>query len=99
MVCYPPCQRPASFAPIGLAARRGVCYYPCERPRGLAVGRRSGQVSDLDWLRAKERRREARVAKALEAAEDLERRYYLDFPDVLSLEEFARRLGEERPFR
>lgn len=32
-------------------------------------------------------------------AADLERRYYLDFPDVLSLVDFARKLGEERPFR
>jgi hypothetical protein len=96
-------------------------------------------VSDLEWLRAKERERKARVAEALRAAreeaerrgkepfdfarlralydpsselaastqlpdpsalaEDLEQRYYLDSPDVLTLEEFARRLGRERPFR
>lgn len=96
-------------------------------------------MSNLDWLRAKERERKARVAEALGAAkaeaarrgkepfdfgrlrelydpssqlavstelrdpsavaEDLERRYYLDLPDVLSLVDFARKLGEERPFR
>jgi hypothetical protein len=96
-------------------------------------------VSDLDWLRANERERKARVAEALGAAkaeaarrgkepfdfgrlrelydpsselavsaelrdppavaEDLERRYFVDLPEVLTLAEFARKLGEERPFR
>lgn len=96
-------------------------------------------MSDLEWLRAKERERKARAAAALRAARDeaerrgkepfdfaqlralydssseiaassdlpdpsalaehLEQRYYLDSPDVLTLEEFARRLGRERAFR
>lgn len=96
-------------------------------------------MSDLEWLRAKERERKARAAEALEAAkaeaarrgkepfdlarlrelydpsselaastelrdpsavaEDLERRYYLDHPSVLTIVDFARKLGEEAPFR
>ncbi len=41
----------------------------------------------------------AELRDPLAVAEDLERRYYMDHPAVLTLAEFARKLGEERPFR
>ncbi len=41
--------------------------------------------------------KEGRVSSAV--SEGLERRYYLDFPQVLTLAEFAGKLREMRPFR
>ncbi|MBM3306548.1 MAG: hypothetical protein FJY79_11510 [Candidatus Aminicenantes bacterium] len=96
-------------------------------------------MSDLEWLKDKERARRAKLAEDLRAAkeqaglrgkepfdfdrlrglddpaselapsselhdpqavaEGLELRYYLDFPDVLTLSGFAEKLREMRPFR
>jgi hypothetical protein len=96
-------------------------------------------MSDMEWLKDKERARRAKLAENLRAAkeeagrrgkepfdfgrlrelydpsseltastdlrdpqtvaEDLERRYYLDFPQVLTLAEFAEKLQELRSYR
>ena len=39
------------------------------------------------------------IVDPVPVAESLELRYYLDFPDVLTLSDFAEKLREMRPFR
>ena len=96
-------------------------------------------MSDMEWLKGKERERRAKLAEDLRSAkqeaaargkepfdfgrlqalydpsseltastdlrdpqavaESLDLRYYLDFPEVLTLSEFAEKLRELRPYR